>query len=53
MHTKEFLILVEFLKKTDYNANNAEIESKIPSNSGLAINAALNAIENEIPDVSS
>ena len=30
-----------------------EIESKIPSISGLATNAALTAIENKIPDISS
>ena len=39
--------------KTDYNAKINEIESKIPSISGLAMNAALTAVENELPDVSS
>ena len=41
------------VKKTDYNAKINEIESKIPSISGLAINAALTAVENELPDFSS
>ena len=52
MQTKKFLILVDLLKKADYNAKIIEIESKIPSISGLATNAALTAVENEIPDVS-
>ena len=40
------------MKKTDYNAKITEIESKIPSISGLAITAALTAVEYKIPDVS-
>ena len=38
-------------KKTDYNAKISEIQSKIPSISGLATTSALTAVENEIPDV--
>ena len=45
---KRFLVPVE----TDYNAKITEIESKIPSVSGLATNSALNAVENKIPDIS-
>ena len=52
MQTKKYLILVEVLKKTDYNATITEIETKIPSISGLATTAALTAVENKIPDVS-
>ena len=51
MQTKTFLILVDLLRKTDYNANIIEIESKIPSITGLATTAALTAVENKIPDV--
>ena len=40
------------VKKTDYNFKIAEIESKIPSITGLATNSALTAVENKIPDVS-
>ena len=49
---KKFPILVDFLKKTDYNAKISETESKIPSISGLATNSALNAVQNKILDVS-
>ena len=52
MPTKRFLILVNLLKKTDYNAKITEIESKIPSISSLATNSALTAVENKIPDIS-
>ena len=52
MQTKKFLILVDLLKKADYNAKIIEIEGKIPRISGLATNAVLTAFENEIPDVS-
>ena len=38
-------------KKTDLNAKFTEIESKIPSVSGLATNSALTAVKNKIPDV--
>ena len=41
------------LKKTDYNTKITEIESKIPSISGLATNAALTALENKIPNITS
>ena len=37
--------------ETDYNAKITEIESKIPSISGLATNSALTTVENKIPDV--
>ena len=40
-------------KKTDYNAKITEIKGKIPSISGLATNAALTAVENEIPNINS
>ena len=50
---KRFLILVDLLnKKTDYNVATTELEIKITSISGSATNSALNAIENEIPNVS-
>ena len=49
MLTKEYLILVDLLKKSDYNARITKIEGKIPSNAGLAATAALNAVENKIP----
>ena len=39
-------------KKTDYNVATTELEIKITSISGSATNSALNAIENEIPNVS-
>ena len=38
--------------ETDYNAKITEIESKIPSISGLATNSILTAFENKIPDIS-
>ena len=37
----------------DYNAKISEIENKILSISGLAATSALNAVENETPDISS
>ena len=40
------------VKKRDYNAKIAEIESKIPSISGLATTYILNVDENKIPDAS-
>ena len=52
MQTRKFLILVNLLKITDYNAKVTEIENKIPSISGLATTSALNAVENKKPDVS-
>ena len=39
------------VKKTDYIASITEMESKIPSISGLATTSALTAVENKIPDV--
>ena len=45
MQTKEYLILVDLLKETDYNTKITEIECKIPSISGLAANAALSALK--------
>ena len=47
---RKFLILVGQLKR---QVKISEIESRIPSISGLATNAALTAVENNIPDVSS
>ena len=41
------------VKKLDHNAKITEIESKIPSISGLASNAALTVVENKIPNISS
>ena len=52
MQTKKFLILVDLLKKTDYNAKITETEGKMPSISGLGTTAALTAVEHKIPDVS-
>ena len=49
MQTKKFLILLDLLKKTYYNAKITEIENKIPSISGLTTNSALTAVENKIP----
>ena len=43
----------DLTKKTYLNAKITEIESVIPSITGLAINSALTAVENEILDVSS
>ena len=40
------------LVKKDYNAKATEIESKVPSISGLATNFTLTAVENKIPDFS-
>ena len=40
------------LLKADYNTKISEIESKIPSVSGLATNSSLTTVENKIPDVS-
>ena len=44
---------IKLVKKLDYSTNFTEIEDKIPSISGLATNAALTAVGNNIPDVSS
>ena len=40
------------VKKTNYDAKVTEIESKIPSISGLATTSTLTAVENKIRDVS-
>ena len=53
MQKKKFLILVDLLKKTDYNFKITEIEDKIPGISGLVTNSALTAVENNMPDISS
>ena len=50
MQTRRFL--VDLLKRTDYSAKISEMESKVPSISGLATKSALTAVENEIPDIS-
>ena len=50
---KKYLRLVVWLKKTDFSCKFNEIESKIPSISGLATNTALTAVKNKILDVSS
>ena len=44
--------LKDLLTKTNYNPKTTEIESKIPSISGLVTTAALTAVANKIPDVS-
>ena len=48
---KRLLVSVALLK-TNYSAKINEIESKIPSISDLATNAALAAVEDEISEVS-
>ena len=45
------LILTHLLKKTDYDAKINKIKGEIPSIAGLATTAALNAADNEIPEV--
>ena len=52
MQTKKYLILVDLLIKTDYSAKLTEIESKIPSISGLVSTFPLITVENKISDVS-
>ena len=42
-----------FVKKADHTQKVCEIESKIPSISGLATTSGLTAVENKIPDISS
>ena len=42
----------KLVKKTDYNTETTEIESKIPGINGLATKSALTTVENKIPDVS-
>ena len=43
----------ELVKKLYFNGKITEIENKMPGISGLATNAALNAVENKILNVSS
>ena len=50
MQTKKILVLVDLLKKADYNAKFTEIECKIHSVSGVATIAALTVVENKIPN---
>ena len=45
MQTKRFRILVELLKKLDYNSKISETESKIPNISGLVTTSELTALE--------
>ena len=52
IETKKFLVLVDLLKKLNYNAKITEIENKIASISGLAITTTLTEVENKIPNVS-
>ena len=44
MLTKKYVILVDLLKKTDYNIKITKIESRTPSISGLATITALTAV---------
>ena len=48
---KKYLPLVGLLIKTDYNAKITEIDGKISSITGLATTAALNVVENKMPDI--
>ena len=50
---KKILILAGLLEKTNYRSKTSEIESKIPSTSGLATTSALTAVENKISEVRS
>ena len=52
MQKKKVPNISTFVKKTDYCSKITEIESKIPSITGLATSSALIAVENKIPDVS-
>ena len=52
MQKKKIPNTSDLAKKTDLNAKITEIESQIPSITGLATNSALTAVENEIPIVS-
>ena len=49
---KKYLILGDLLIKTDYNTKLTEIESKMPSISGLVSTSPLITVENKISDVS-
>ena len=50
---RKYLMLMVWLKKTDFNTKVTEVECQIPSISSLATNSALTVVENKIPDVSS
>ena len=50
---KKYLMLLAWLKKTDFNSKTSEVVGKIPSTNGLATNSELTAVENKISDVSS
>ena len=50
---KKYLMLLVWLKKTDFNTKVTEIEGKIPDVSSLVTKSALTVVENKIPDVSS
>ena len=52
MQTNKFQILVDLLKKTDYNAKISETEGKVSSITGLDTTAALTTVENKIPNIS-
>ena len=49
---KKYLILVDLLKKKDYNAKICEIEGKMPGITGFATTSVLTAVENKMLDVS-
>ena len=51
--TKKYLMLLVWLKETDFSTKVTEIEGKIPSITGLATNSALTTVENKMLDVSS
>ena len=48
--TRKKLIIVDLFKK-NYNAKITKVESKIPIITGLAVTAALNAVENKIRNI--
>ena len=48
----KYLMLVDLLKKKDYNTKIIEIEGTTTSITDLATTTALSAVENKIPDVS-
>ena len=48
---RKYLLLVDLLKKTDYNAMITEIEDEIATINGLVTTAVLNAVENKISNV--
>ena len=53
MGTKRNSDISGLVKKKDYDAKITELGNKIHSISGLATNAALTAVENKIPNISS